>query len=56
MLFYRLCHFEAELLMNSTDIREIQELLGHKSVETTMIYTHVVREFKTKARSPLDDL
>ncbi|MGM0489369.1 MAG: tyrosine-type recombinase/integrase [Planctomycetota bacterium] len=46
--------FATHLLMNGTDIREIQEL--HKSVETTMIYTHVVRELKTKARSPLDDL
>ncbi|MCK5734847.1 MAG: tyrosine-type recombinase/integrase [Spirochaetaceae bacterium] len=38
------------------DIRKIQELSGHKSVETTIIYTHVIREFKTKARSPLDDM
>lgn len=48
--------FATHLLTSGTDIREIQELLGHKSVETTMIYTHVVRELKTKARSPLDDL
>ena len=48
--------FATHLLISGTDIREIQELLGHKSVETTMIYTHVVRELKTKARSPLDDL
>jgi len=48
--------FATRLLMQGTDIREIQELLGHKNVETTMIYTHVVRELKTRARSPLDSL
>jgi integron integrase len=48
--------FATHLLLAGTDIREIQELLGHTSVETTMIYTHVVRELKTKARSPLDAL
>jgi len=48
--------FATHLLMQGTDIREIQELLGHNHVETTMIYTHVVRELKTRARSPLDSL
>ena len=48
--------FATHLLPKGTDIREIQELLSHKSVETTMIYTHVVRDLKTRARSPLDSL
>jgi integrase len=42
------------LLKNGYDIRTVQELLGHKSVETTMIYTHVLKRGGLAVRSPLD--
>jgi len=48
--------FATHLLENGVNIRKIQKLLGHSSLKSTEIYTHIAKDFVNKTKSPLDSL
>jgi site-specific recombinase XerD len=51
-----LSHAKAHFLEAGGDVRQVQSLLGHSSLQTTMVYTHVMNKPAIAVRSPLDGL
>lgn len=48
--------FIAHVLDHGPDVRDIQELLGHQDIKTTLIFTHVTNQTLSTINSPLDSL
>lgn len=48
--------YATHLIEQGTDVRFVKDLLGHKSIKTTLIYTHLTDPAKRKIKSPLDNL
>jgi integrase/recombinase XerD len=48
--------YATHMILNGVDIRCVQDLLGHNSIKTTEIYTHITDSIKKELKSPLDDL
>ena len=48
--------FATHLLEQGTDIKIVKELMGHKNIKTTEVYVHIADVYKSRIKSPLDDL
>ena len=47
-------YIATELLRLGTDVKRVQELLGHSSIETTEVYLHCIPKFASTVTSPMD--
>ena len=48
--------FATHLIEQGTDLKIIKELLGHENIKTTEMYVHIADTYKSKIKSPLDDI